>query len=96
MITSFADELTKEVYEGVNSHAIRKKLKGYLVKAAQRKLDLLHCAESMEELKLIPSHKLDDSPVRDGQEKYSIPVEENVRLAFRWNDGNAENVELKL
>ncbi len=37
MLSSFANELTEDVYQGVNSHAVRKKLKGFLVKAAQRK-----------------------------------------------------------
>lgn len=94
MLSSFANELTEDVYQGVNSHAVRKKLKGFLVKAAQRKLDLLNCVDSMETLHLIPSHK-PDSPVRDGQEKYSIPIEEDLRLAFRWDDGKAFDVEIK-
>ncbi len=94
LITSFADELTEEVYNGVHSHAARKKLQGYIAQAAQRKLDLLNCAESLEMLKLIPSHR-PDSPARDSHDKYSIPIEENMRLAFRWNDGNAEDVEIK-
>lgn len=94
MITSFENELTEDVYQGIHSHAVRKKLKGSMVKAAARKLDLLNCAESLDSLRLIPSHK-PDSPVRDGQEKYSIPIEEDMRLAFRWNDGNATHVEIK-
>jgi plasmid maintenance system killer protein len=95
LITSFENELTEDVYQGIHSHAVRKKLKGYLVKAAERKLDLLNCAESLDGLRLIPSHKPDNSPVRDGQEKYSIPIEEELRLAFRWNDGHATHVEIK-
>jgi proteic killer suppression protein len=94
LLSTFADEMTEEVYQGVNSHGIRKKLKGNLVKAAQRKLDLLNCVDSMETLRLIPSHK-PDSPVRDAHDKYSIPIEENFRLAFRWDDGKALDVEIK-
>lgn len=94
MITSFANELTEEVYQGVYSHAVRKKLKGELVKAAQRKLDLLNCTDDIETLKLIPSHK-PDSPARDSHETYSIPIDEDLRLAFRWNNGNAEDVAIK-
>lgn len=94
MITSFADKMTEEVFHGIHSHEVRKKLKGFIVKAAERKLDLLNTAQSLEELKFIPSHK-PDSPLRDGQEKYSIPIYGDLRLAFEWNHGNAAKVEIK-
>jgi proteic killer suppression protein len=94
MILSFADHLTEEVFHGVHSHEVRKKLQGILVKAAERKLDLLNTVENMDELKAIPSHK-PDSPLRDGQGKYSIPIHGDLRLAFEWNQGNASKVEIK-
>ena len=94
MIGSFADQVTEDVFHGVHTHAVRKKLKAHLLKAAERKLDLLNCAESFDSLKKVPSHR-PDSPVRDGQDKYSIPIEENLRLAFMWNNGQALAVEIK-
>jgi len=94
MITSFEDKLTEEVFHGVHSHEVRKKLQGFLVKAAERKLDLLNTVGNLEELKAIPSHQ-PDSPLRDGQDKYSIPIQGDLRLAFEWNQGNASKVEIK-
>lgn len=94
MIQSFENPLTEDVFHGIYSHEVRRKLKGGLVKAAQRKLDLLNTVESMEELKALPSHK-PDSPLRDGQDKYSIPIHGDLRLAFEWNKGNAAKVEIK-
>jgi toxin HigB-1 len=94
MIQSFEDHLTEEVFHGIYSHEVRKKLQGFLAKAAERKLDLLNTVDSLEELKAIPSHN-PDSPLRDGQQKYSIPIHADLRLAFEWNDGNASSVEIK-
>ncbi len=93
MIKSFADPRTEDVFHGIHTHAIRKDFSSALLKAAERKLDLLNCAESLDNLNVLPANKA-EGVVRDGRGKYSIPIQDNWRIAFRWNDG-AEDVELK-
>ena len=93
MIKSFADKTTEEVFNGIYTHGVRKAFTADQVKAIQRKLDLLNCAQSFESFHLIPSIK--ELAVRDVHGKYSIPLFGDYRLAFGWNDG-PENVEIKL
>jgi plasmid maintenance system killer protein len=93
VIKSFADETTQAIYDGIHTHGIRKAFSSGLVKTAERKLDLLNCADSLENLHKIPSMK-GEGGVRDAHGKYSIPIDREVRLAFGWNDG-PENVEIK-
>lgn len=93
MIQSFADELTEDVFHGIYSHAVRKALSTTQVKTVERRLDLINCAESLDHLKMIPSIKA-EGPVRDAHGKYSIPLDQQWRLVFGWNNG-PENVEIK-
>jgi plasmid maintenance system killer protein len=92
MLKSFAHEEAEEIYHGIHSHAIRKLLPAHLVKVAERKLDILNCAESLESLALLPT--LRPEIARDAHGKYSIPIEGSWRIAFKWNGGPAE-IEIK-
>lgn len=93
MIQSFADELSEDLFHGIYSHAVRKAMTSDQVKTAERRLDLINCADSLDSLKLIPSIQK-EGPVRDAHGKYSIPLDEQWRLVFGWNDG-PEKVEIK-
>ena len=93
MIKSFSDKITEAVFNGLYTHGVRKEFTSSLVKAAERKLDLLNCAESLESLHMIPSIK-GEAGIRDAHGKYSIPITGEWRLAFGWNAG-PENVEIK-
>jgi proteic killer suppression protein len=93
MIKSFSDKTTESIFNGIYTHRVRIQFPGMLVKEAQRKLDLLNSAESLESLQMIPSIK-GEAAVRDAHGKYSIPIDRERRLAFGWNDG-PEHVEIK-
>lgn len=92
MIKSFSDKMTENVFHGIYTHGVRIEMPSDLVKEAERKLDLLNCADSLESLRMLPMLK--GQTVRDAHGKYSIPINENWRIAFGWNSG-AENVEIK-
>lgn len=92
MIKSFADEETEKIFHGINTHTLHKHLNSGMKKLIQRKLDLLNCADSLETLRMIPANKYD--LVRDVEGKYSIPIFDNWRVLFRWNDF-PEDVEIK-
>lgn len=94
MIKSFADKATEAIFHGERPHGIHKNFTAILIKAAERKLDLLNSAENWDSLSHIPSMQ-GEGVVRDGKGKYSIPIYESYRLTFRWNGGNAEDVEIK-
>ena len=92
MIQSFTDEATEAIFHGVYTHEIRRKFPSDVVQAAERKLDLLNGIDSLEGLHFIPS--IGTQAVRDAHGKYSIPIDAEWRLAFRWNHGPSD-LELK-
>lgn len=94
MIRSFATKETEDVFHGLHTHGIRKNFPTHLVKLAEERLDLLNGADSYESLCLIPSIKSDI--VRDAHGKYSIPIQDNCRLCFRWEKEGPSDVEIKM
>ncbi len=92
MIKSFSDKSTEAIFHGIYTHGVRKSFSSALVKAAERKLDLLNSIDSFDHLKTIPSIRAEAA--RDAHGKYSIPIDREWRLVFGWNDG-PENVEIK-
>ena len=94
MIKSFANEVSEEIYHGINTHTIRKLLPSHLVKVAQRKMDILNCTDSESLASCFPDEK-GEAGARDAHGKYSIPIEGNWRIAFHWDQDNAINVEVK-
>ena len=62
-------------------------------KAARLRLDRLEAASSLEDLAAVPGHRLEKlSGNRAGQ--YSIRINDQYRLCFRWRKGAAEDVEI--
>jgi toxin HigB-1 len=60
---------------------------------ALRKLLMLDAAESLVDLRVPPSNHLEKlSGNRSGQ--YSIRINDRWRICFRWQDGNAHDVEI--
>ena len=89
MIASFACERTRRLFE--TGHAT-----GFLQaieKQAKRKLTMLHMATKLEDLRIPPGNRLESlSGNRKGQ--YSIRINDQYRLCFRFNNGKAEDVEI--
>lgn len=94
MIHSFADQESRELFEGIRGHALHKKFTGPVLKIMERRLDLLNCAENLEELRHVPALQ-GEASVRDAHGKYSIPLLGNWRIAFKWNKDGPEDVEIK-
>ena len=87
MIMSFLCKDTRLFYEdGVTRRF------SAISKVAARKLAMLDAAVSLSDLRIPPSNCLEAlSGDRAGQ--YSIRVNAQFRLCFRWKDGNAYDVE---
>jgi plasmid maintenance system killer protein len=94
MLQSFANKESEEAFHGIYSHAIRKALPRELLKAIERRMDLINCAESLESLCQLPAMR-GEAGVRDAHGKYSIPVTENIRIAFRWEKDGPADIEIK-
>ena len=81
MIQSFSDKETKKIFGGQYS------------RRALRKLILLNQAPSLEHLRSFPANRL-ESLVGNRQGQYSIRINKQWRICFRWEDGNAYEVEI--
>ncbi len=89
MIKTFADKHTQELYEAGKS----KRFSPDIRKRALRKLEYLDLATGLEDLKVPPSNRLHELE-RERKGQYSISVNDQWRICFRFIDGDAYDVEL--
>lgn len=89
MINSFGDKDTEQIWEG-------KRVKKYSTEKqeiARRKLRMLNNSLVINDLMIPPSNKLEKLK---GEMKglYSIRVNNQWRIVFRWNNGLADEAKL--
>ena len=89
MIKTFADKLSKELYESGKST----RFPPGIWERAVRKLEYLDLATSVNDLKVPPSNRLHKLE-RDRAGQYSIFVNDQWRVCFRFEDGDAYDVEI--
>ncbi|HAJ80189.1 MAG TPA: plasmid maintenance system killer protein [Fibrobacteres bacterium] len=92
MIQSFADQATCDVYNGLDSKYSRK-IPRNIHDVACRKLDMLNAAHKPEDLKAPPANRLEHLK---GNYKgfYSIRVNDQFRIIFRFQESNAFDVSI--
>ena len=89
MIKTFADRRTEELYETGKS----KRLPTEVLGRAMRKMEYLDLATNVTDLRVPPSnrpHRLE----RDRAGQYSVSVNNQWRICFRFEDGDAFDVEI--
>jgi proteic killer suppression protein len=89
MIRTFADKETQRLFE-------REPVKRFpepVRPAALRKLLLLDAAETLGDLRVPPGNRLEKLR-GDRRGQYSIRVNDQWRICFRWEDGDAYEVEV--
>ena len=92
MIKSIKNQTTQDIFDGFNSKAARK-IPFELHKIVRRKLDLINSVESLDDLKVPPGNHLE---ILRGDRKgfYSIRVNQQWRIVFRWESGQAQEVQV--
>ncbi|MGR6465641.1 type II toxin-antitoxin system RelE/ParE family toxin [Rhizobium sp. PAMB 3182] len=89
MIRSFKDKQTERLFLSGRS----KRLPGDILERAQRKLTSLNAAKVVDDLRVPPSNRLERlRGDRDGQ--FSIRINDQWRICFRYADGDAHDVEI--
>jgi proteic killer suppression protein len=89
MIVSFGDKTTQKIWEGERVKGFAKEIQ----EIARRKLRMLNNSVDIKDLMIPPSNRLEK--LRGNyKDFYSIRVNEQWRLIFKWENGNAYNVEL--
>ncbi len=88
MIKGFADRNTEALFQ-------RKPRKRFrpLARVALRKLLILHAASSLDDLKVPPGNRLEKLK-GDRKRPYSIRINDQWRVCFRWKGGDAYDVEI--
>jgi plasmid maintenance system killer len=88
MIHSFKCTQTQALFEG--KHATR--FANFRV-MAERKLQMLHCANTLTDLRVPPNNRL-EALKGDRAGQYSIRINDRWRICFIWQDGHALDVEI--
>lgn len=93
MIRSFGNEATADIFRELNTKAARTIPKD-LWRVVQRKLKMLDVAPQIEDLKSPPGNRLEALKGRWAG-RYSIRVNDQYRITFRWETGNAFEVSVE-
>jgi len=86
VIKSFADADTERIWR-------TGKTKRSSASVTRRKLAMLDVAAKLDDLRVPPGNRLEKlKGNREGQ--YSIRINDQYRICFTWQDGNAYDVEI--
>lgn len=92
MITGFGDQATHDIYDGTNSKEARR-IPQTLWNTAARKLDMMNAAHELKDLLQPPGNRLE--ALKGGLSgRYSIRLNDQYRIIFKWNDGNVQDVQI--
>lgn len=88
-IRNFKNNETKKIFKGRFSRRLPQQIQ----QRARESLMQLHAAESLNDLKVPPSNML-ETLKDDRKGQHSIRVNQQWRVCFIWEDGNALDVEI--
>lgn len=88
MIRSFADDETRRFWLTGHSRQL-----GKIARVAIRKLQALDFAAKVDDLRNPPGNRLEKLQ-GDRKGQYSIRINDQYRVCFRWEQGHAWDVEI--
>jgi proteic killer suppression protein len=89
MIRRFQGKETERIWQG----QVSRRLPIQIQQAARRKLRMLNNARTLEDLRIPPNNRL-EALVGSRKGQHSIRINRQWRLCFRWQDGDAYDVEI--
>ena len=89
MLISFGNKKTKSIWNGERAD----NLSDAIQQTARRKLRMLNNSQNISDLLIPPSNRLEKLK---GNLKgfYSIRINDHWRIVFKWEDGNAEEIQI--
>ena len=90
MIESFADPEAEKIFNGI----VSRKLPLIIQKTARRKLVYLDDADDLRDLFAPPGNQL-EALHGDREGQYSIRINNQYRICFKWEKGKARNVKIE-
>ena len=89
MIKTFASKETERLFQREASRLLLTDIR----RKARQKLEILDAAEKLDDLKVPPGNRLEKlSGNRERQ--YSIRINQQWRICFRWKNGDCYDVEI--
>lgn len=85
MSPRFADALTHDVYHRILTRAAFRRVSGFAMYPAMRRIDVLLSAASFDDLRWF--RRFDLQPCARGGNAWSIMLHGALRLQFVWDDG---------
>ncbi len=89
MIISFGEKQTEKIWQGIRV----KELPNDIQLTGRRKLRMLNNSQNPGDLRIPPSNRLEKLSGKL-KEFYSIRINDQWRIIFKWNNGNAYEVEI--
>ena len=89
MIVSFGSKETEKIWNGVRVSGIPNQIQAI----GRRKLRMLNNSQDITDLRIPPSNKLEKLK-GNLKQYYSIRINDQWRIIFIWNAGNASDVEI--
>jgi proteic killer suppression protein len=93
VIRSFADQTTADLFRERTSRAARR-IPRDLWRVTQRKLKAIDVAARLDDL-TIPAGSRLQKPKGDRAGRYGIRVNDQFRVTFRWEEGDAYEVRVE-
>ena len=90
-IVGFGDKRTEEIWDGATTARTRN-FPQDVIKAAQRKLDMLNAAKDLRDLKAARSNNLEQ--MKGKLSAFYSRINDQWRIIFRWTDGGPEAVTI--
>jgi toxin HigB-1 len=90
VIKSFADNNTELVFHGQRCA----KLPSEIQQRARLRLIQLHSSSSINDLRIPPGNRL-EKLVGDRSGEWSVRINQQWRIVFRWDDGDALEVKIE-
>ncbi len=92
MIISFGNQLAQDLFDDKKSKQTRA-FPSELYRVARRKNLYLHEADNLTDLRVPPGNRL-EALKGDLQGFYSIRINDQWRVIFKWSDGGANEVKI--
>lgn len=89
MIVSFGNTDTEKIWSGLRV----KKIPNEIQQIGRRKLRMLNNSVNLSDLRIPPANRLEKLSGKL-KEFYSIRINDQWRIIFKWNAGNAAEVEI--
>lgn len=93
VIRSFGSRGTQDLFDGDDTSLARRACTGDLWKVARRKLDQINRVRDLLDLAVPPGNRLERLH-GDRRGQHSIRINEQYRICFRWEAGDAYEVEI--